>query len=157
MIPNGRWAAPIVTEAARRPDPRQPCSPSPTFAPHVERRLFQASPNRPGVWGPGSRLYTVWGRKHQKNLCHFLLGDRPRTRQQQRPEAGCGHVAVAAGKWGPQGRGEQNLLPMGTSLYLVQLPGPPCQGRLRMLGQVSRPNSLHSIFRFLSPRRAPPW
>lgn len=61
-------------------------------------------PHRAGVWGPGSKPSPTWGRMHQKDPCHFPPGGGPRTRQQRRPEAGRGRVAVAAGKCSP-GRG----------------------------------------------------
>lgn len=54
------------------------------------------------VSGARFKAISFGGGKHQEDLCHFLPGDRPRTRQQQGPGAGRGPVAVAAGKWGPQ-------------------------------------------------------
>lgn len=101
VILNGQWAAPAVMEAEGRPAAWA------AFASHREMQLYwRPRPCPTQVWCLGARFKAspFGGRKHQKYLCHFLPGDRLWTRQQQRPETGCGHVAVAAGKWGPQER-----------------------------------------------------
>lgn len=103
------------------------------------------------VSGARSKAISFGGGKHQEDVCHFLPGDRPRTRQQQGPGAGCGPVAVAAGKWGPQEGVAQPQAAPGPWAPRASSPG-----RLRTLGQVLRPGSLHLIPLLLSLRRAPP-